>query len=411
MQYQRKEGESEFEYHKRLVYGKLVDKTLSDEDYLELSKEVYGKEYSSDVARRMMYGSRYTLELLDKYMTDKLEENTQCNSMIDSIKREKIELQKERYKIQSEKNEINKWIREQSRIELWEEKIRNIARELEPLKVPELQINKSINSKVGITGIADVHFGKLIDIKGLMGESLNQYNEEIFQSRMWNFLNELVFIIKKEELSRLDFHMLGDLVDGILRMSQIQSLQYGIVESVMKFSEFMANWFNEFSKHIVLDVYSVEGNHSEIRPLGSKAGEFPHENAEKLIVWYLQSRLSSNPNVKIHNSNKMNLTKVLGLNVLSIHGQDEKNLEQSLKDYSFMYGIDIDILLSGHLHSGNSKSIGLGEYGNVECIQFPSICSIDDFSMKLKKSAMAGSKLIVIEEDSRTRLTYDIVLN
>lgn len=29
----RRDGESEFAYHKRLVYGKLVDKTLADEDY------------------------------------------------------------------------------------------------------------------------------------------------------------------------------------------------------------------------------------------------------------------------------------------------------------------------------------------------------------------------------------------
>lgn len=61
----RTNSETELEYHKRLVYGKLINKDLSDEDYAELSKYVYGKEYSSDVCRRMMYGSRYTLELAD----------------------------------------------------------------------------------------------------------------------------------------------------------------------------------------------------------------------------------------------------------------------------------------------------------------------------------------------------------
>jgi hypothetical protein len=62
----RREGESPLRHHKRLVYGKLVDKTLADYDYAELSQHVYGKEYATDVSRRMMYGSKRTLELLDE---------------------------------------------------------------------------------------------------------------------------------------------------------------------------------------------------------------------------------------------------------------------------------------------------------------------------------------------------------
>ena len=66
--FQKLSGETDFEYHKRLVYGKLVNKMLADVDYGELAKNVYGRDYSSDVARRMMYGSKFTLELLDKYL-------------------------------------------------------------------------------------------------------------------------------------------------------------------------------------------------------------------------------------------------------------------------------------------------------------------------------------------------------
>lgn len=36
-------GETTPEYHKRLIYGKLVDKTLADLDYSELAMEVYGQ--------------------------------------------------------------------------------------------------------------------------------------------------------------------------------------------------------------------------------------------------------------------------------------------------------------------------------------------------------------------------------
>ena len=62
----RREGETEYQHHKRIVFGKLVDGSLSDYDYTTLSKYLYGKEYSEDVARRMFYGSCRTLKMVDE---------------------------------------------------------------------------------------------------------------------------------------------------------------------------------------------------------------------------------------------------------------------------------------------------------------------------------------------------------
>lgn len=62
---ERNQGESQFDYHKRLIYGKLVDKTLADIDYAELSEPVYGTAWSSEATRKAMYGSLKTLQLID----------------------------------------------------------------------------------------------------------------------------------------------------------------------------------------------------------------------------------------------------------------------------------------------------------------------------------------------------------
>ena len=43
MQIERLGTESELDYHKRIIYGKLVDKTLADIDYSELAGLVYGQ--------------------------------------------------------------------------------------------------------------------------------------------------------------------------------------------------------------------------------------------------------------------------------------------------------------------------------------------------------------------------------
>ena len=91
---ERNQNESNLDYHKRLVYGKLVDKTLADADYTELAELVYGQPYSSDVARRMLYGSRRTLELIDSETISSLHDS----DMISNIDLKIFELKKESQK-------------------------------------------------------------------------------------------------------------------------------------------------------------------------------------------------------------------------------------------------------------------------------------------------------------------------
>ncbi len=63
---ERKNGESDFEYIKRLVYGKLVDKTI-DVDYEELSEKIFGEGncYNSSEVRKRMYGMKYLLDVIN----------------------------------------------------------------------------------------------------------------------------------------------------------------------------------------------------------------------------------------------------------------------------------------------------------------------------------------------------------
>lgn len=58
------ENESDLEYAKRLVYGKLVDKTIKA-DYEELSELIFGlgKKFNSSEVRKRMYGMKRVFEM------------------------------------------------------------------------------------------------------------------------------------------------------------------------------------------------------------------------------------------------------------------------------------------------------------------------------------------------------------
>ena len=116
MEISRQDNESRLDHHKRIVYGKLVDKTLSDVDYAELSEVVYGQQFSSDVARRMFYGSKRTLDLIEEEKAHQIGQIA-ARSVIEELEEKRVEIQKERQRLSDQRREYNKGITSDARFE------------------------------------------------------------------------------------------------------------------------------------------------------------------------------------------------------------------------------------------------------------------------------------------------------
>lgn len=398
--------ETKLHYIKRLVYGKLKDKTI-DADYSEISPYLFGVELNSHECRKRMYGVLNILEQIE----DEVVSNITDADLLDELTMKTLELKKERQKNQTINAQINKNLRMVSRNEMTQDLVVQAIQGLEPLTFHK-PISRKVSSQEAILPISDVHFGKECVIKGLKGEIINEYNEEVYKRRMDQLLNETTRICSKEEITKVNILLTGDLIDGILRMTQLQKLQYGIIDSTMKLADHLAGWLNELSVHVDIDLYSCLGNHSQIRPLGSSNGDFAEENMETIIMWYIRSRLINNKNIQIiDNASDFIFFNCKGINVMASHGE-ERNLEQAIKDYMLMYNEKIDLFIGGHLHTKENKSIGISHNGSsdVEYCRVKSICSIDDYSAKLRKSSGAGTSLFVVEEGKGKTITYDINL-
>lgn len=325
---------------------------------------------------------------------------------LSELDKKTMEMEKEKIKLQRTKLDIKRWLRNQAKFDLMVEHIENAIVNLEPINVPKLNIRPS-GKKTAIIGLADIHYGKRILIRGLYDEIINRYDADIFEDRMWELYHEIVRISNKEELDEVHIVNLADAVDGLLHIKQLQEAEFGVIDSVMKLSEFLAIWLNELSKHVFVNYHSTLGNHPEVRPLNTKAGELDKENMERIIHEFIRLRLSNNQNINIHACDKVSFMNIFGLNILSVHGQLEKgNLENSLKDYMIMYKTPIDILLSGHLHSNKSQNIGI----DVEVIQFNSICGADDYGFKIHKTSNAGTRMLILEEGKGKTIDYNISL-
>ena len=322
-----------------------------------------------------------------------------------NIDEKKRELEKLKVKVQTEKLEYNRWLREEARDELIAEKIVAAVRELKPLDIPPTPImRKSSNSAVLAFG--DEHYAAEFSIYGLHGEIINEYSPEIFEQRMWNLFHKVVSIIISEDITELNVFALGDFTDGILRCSQLMKLRYGVVEGTVRYANFISEWLNELSKHVRIKYQMVFGNHSELRMLGQPKGTFKEENTGLFVREIIKTRLENNQNFEmIINPTGLIFDNIEGFNVLGIHGE-VRNMETAIKDFSNTYNTDIQILIGGHMHHYKAETVGV----NRDVINVPSIIGIDDYSMTLNKTSNPGASLFLIEEGKGVTVDYKIKL-
>ena len=370
------------------------------QDVADLRTELTGEVEHRDTIRK---GSKIFYEYLNagwiKNPTDI--QSVQPTQFDDKMR----ELKKERYKIQSEKLELNRWLRENARDELITEHICKAISELEPFNVPEA-LPSIENEKVGILAFGDEHYGVEYELKGLYGEILNAYSPEIFESRMWDLLGQVLRIIQKEGFTKIYVFSMGDFEDGLLRVKQLMQLRYGVVESTVRYADFICAWLNELSKYVQIEYQMTAGNHSELRLLNQPKGTFTKENMSLVVETMIITRLANNPNFKfVKNPTGYIFAEILGYKILGIHGE-VKNMASAIKDFSQTYHVMIDYLIAGHKHHSAYETVGI----NQEVINVPSIIGIDDYSLSLNRTANPGASFYVFEKGNGKIIEYAIKL-
>lgn len=396
---EKREEETYLEYLKRIT-NKCEDKQIT---YSEWGDYILGSEnvYSNDNCRKAFY-------IVNKLM-DKID--TTCEITDDKVFKElevlKREITKERMKFQTEKLEYNRWLREEARDELIYEKLSSALEKTTPLEIPK-KIETKTNSESYTLCFGDCHDGVDFSIKGLLGNTIAEYSPEIFEKRMWNLLYSVKEIIEKENINTLKIFDFSDSIDGLLRVSQLSKLRWGVVDQTIHYANFISNWLNEFTKFVNVEFQMViDGNHSQLRMLGQPKNTFKDDNMSKFIAFTIKSKLENNPNFKfVENPTGMIFDTIEGYNILGIHGE-VKNMEKALRDFSAMYNVNINYLIAGHLHHSKREEIGF----DTEVINIASVIGIDDYSVSLGKTSNASATLIGFKKDCGKFVEYTIKLN
>lgn len=368
----------------------VFNRELLEDESEYLGESAYRKKYQQAKA---FYDDVFSKMISNEYH----------NQIIDHRR----ELQKERYKLQTEKLEYNRWLREDARDELFEEKVIAAIKKHSGTSKPPKRIEVTHANRAGLLCFADCHFGKEYKIYGLFNEVINEYSPEVFYSRMEQIYNETLEIVEKENLSVIHIYNLGDSIEGFIRNSQLWSLRWGVIDSATIFGNYMGDWLRTLSAKVPVVYHQTDGNHDELRLLDGKKGQHLCESAGKIVKNCIILKNENNPNFKYaENKTGLIFDNICGYNILGVHGEI-KNLSQAIKDFDNIYDTKISYLIAGHKHHGEFKNCGVRK----GCIGIGSIIGSDEFSMSIRQCADATASFIIFEEGKGKTEEHTYVLN
>lgn len=393
----RKKNESYLSFSKRVTRA-LSNKTISYKEWAKslLNENIYGEE-----------NTRRCFVFFEKFLS--ILENDEINNIQDENKLQEIliakkELEKERKKIQTINLEYNQYVRDISRFELFNEKIKEAIDNM-PALIFSNTIQDKFNSKqTAVLCISDAHNGAEINMQTVFNEPINIYSPDILKKR----LNKLADTVIKDYKNNFNYKKLivfdlGDGIQNILRLSDIAKLKTSVIDSVLQYAEMISQFLNKIQNelNIQIEFSCLGGNHSELR-LISTGRNWESENLGKVIREFIALRLKDNQNIKVDPYSDFSFKQIEGINILAIHGDDSKKNINEISYWEQYHNITIDILLMGHFHHQEQISLGYSPTGDKEIIIVPSLIGIDEFSRKNRKLARAGAKFILFEDNNKT---------
>lgn len=391
----KKSDESEMSYHRRLVYGKLVDKTLADYDYTELSSLVYGKKYSPDCSRRMMYGSCKTLQLIDKDRADSISDN----HILSEIDQKMVELRKERQRFFDQRSAFNKIVRERAREEELNDIIIRSVNEgsLPALNYYENKVEPSDNDL--LVSLNDIHFGAVVS------NYWCEYNSDICAAMMRNYIDRILGIARLHGSENCIVFANGDQISGNIHQQIAVSNKENLIEQVMGVSELIAEFLAALCPHFnEVRFVSVAGNHSRI---DQKDRAVQQERLDDLTEWYLAARMSEHKNVVVGYGNKVDSTmyviNIRGKDYVGVHG-DYDPTPSHIQALQTMVGRPVYAVLLGHKHH-----CCMDDVQGIKTVMAGSFLGMDDYCISKRLYGKPEQLVCVCDEDG-IRCTYQVPL-
>ena len=381
---------------------------ISDLDWSEICDK-YNLDFNPDTIRKgaqpPLVGSAFVSEYY-KWKESQRDSDIKEDSYFKELQVQRRQLEKERQKLYATKTEYSRQVRQQSRFELFYE---NVAGELNEYDVPEfIGLNYSEQIKSYILSIADIHAGA-----NFITET-NEYSFDEVTKRFNKLFNDVVYFVKEKNINNLKVLCLGDDIQGILRLSDLQLNESSVVKATVFVAKTIAHFLNELSAYCYIDYYHCPtSNHSQSRPLGTKASEIASEDVEYVICNYIKDVLVNNNRISVHTNFGYEYIEIpiFDFKTIAMHGHTINNIDNALKDLTYHKKTFYTTVFLAHYHASKMGTVGEMSDTDCEVIVCPSFVGSCPYSDKLMKGAKPSCCIYGYDEKYGHIETYKIFLN
>ena len=396
-EYKRYDSETDEELIYRICSEK--EKIGSWQEVADILNKLLNTEYTESKFRKSYQAFQKMLEANQSKFSD-------SSMQLEEIKLATQNLKKERLKLQATKLSENRYDRQDSRFELFYENIKDAIVRLEPPKLTRTSIEES--DKQYVLALGDIHYGSTFNSIN------NNYSREECKRRFGILLSYMEDFIKKEDISNLKIINVADSIQGILRFTDLQINDIPVVDSVVEISKLLAEFLNELSKSCYIEYYHVsQANHSQIRPLGSKASEIATEDMERIIIHYISDLLANNDRVEVISNLERDYVdvKIFDFECFATHGHNIRDTMGVIADMSNRNRKFYSYAFLGHTHSANEIIVGEEEFNNKEVLTVPAFIGSDPYADSLFVGSKGMAKLYLFDRKYGKLMSKNIVLN
>ncbi|OBG93877.1 hypothetical protein A9X05_09260 [Mycobacterium sp. E3298] len=381
---QRKQEESIDEYLIRLGSSlSLYDLTWTKVAELMNSQPEIEDDYSESKYRK----DYAAYERWNKVITERIVDN---DEYLNQIQDASINLQKEKVKFQDQKREFGNIVRQQARFEHLKDEVTKSIRELEQVKPLSFIPYKGETTGVRANTLwSDWHYG------ADFSNSLNKYSPEIFKSRLEQLISKVIYYGKLHKVDTLTIGALGDFLSGAIHVSTRVQASEDVIKQIQVVSEYLAESVAELSKHFrKIRFINIIGNHARL--ISNKHESIFTENLERILPWYLESRLRDFKNVDIYSDQDgYFVDDTFNPPHVYVHG-DLDHVSSVAKTLPQMLGIVPRYVFCGHIHHDTVK-----EYGKTKVISNSSLIGVDDYALSKRFFAEPAQKMHIFKSNDK----------
>ena len=287
------------------------------------------------------------------------------------VVRENIKLAKQKQSAQDTSRIERKSFREYAR---YENAVHNLLFDIQALlqqkNFSEFKFKKvKQGNSVGVLQISDTHFNELVSLPH------NNYDFKVASRRLKHYVNRAKEIFKVYDIDNVLIAITGDLINSDRRLDEMLNMSTNRSKAVFLAVDLLQQIIFDVGEDYSVSVACVTGNESRLKQDWGWSDFMASDNYDFVIFEILKHYFKTTDVQFVVDDPTEVVVNVAGQNLLLLHGngsfttQYEKSVNQIKGRYAGR-GVQIDYIISGHIHSArvgdiasrSSSLVGAYEY-------------------------------------------------